>query len=189
MFKSRSGALISLVSGEAMKRRLILILVFSGAAGAGVLAASGSLSDTYSKAALLTIQAIETDISTTEQASKAIFDPLNAAAKADAEKSMTAVLHQVYEQKLIDNRLRQAEFNVLDEALASPDPLIRDYISKEQISQNDRDEGEMSRREAACFEALKKNIQNHVSDHPKPCADWDALAAPAPKPQAGASEE
>jgi hypothetical protein len=134
------------------------------------------------------LQAIETDISTTEQAMKTIFDPLNAEAKSDPEKSMTKVLHQVYQQKLIDNRLRQAEFSVLDEALASPDALIRDYISKQQIAQYDHDDAEMNRREAACFEPLKKALQNHVSENPKPCADWAALPAPPDKPSGGSEE-
>jgi hypothetical protein len=115
----------------------------------------------------------ETDISTTEQAMKTIFDPLNAEAKTEPEKSMTKVLHQVYDQKLTDNRLRKAEFSVLDEALNSSSPLIRDYISREQIAQYDHDDAEMSRREAACFELLKMALrENRLSENPKACLEW-----------------
>jgi hypothetical protein len=164
-----------------MKRTLILVLLLS-AWVLPVRPASGSLSDSFAKAALQTLQGIETDISTTEQAMKAILDPVDAAAKTDAEKSMDQLLHQVYEQKLIDNRLRQAEFSVLDEALASPDPLIRDYISKEQIAQYDHDDAEMSRRETACFDLLKKALDSHAAEAPKACTEWSALAvAPAKK--------
>jgi hypothetical protein len=170
-----------------MKRTLALVLLLS-ALGKPAHSSSGSLSESYSKAALQSLQAIETDISTTEQAMKAIFDLANAEAKTDPEKSMTTVLHQVYEQKLIDNRLRQAEFSVLDEALGSSDPLLRDYISKEQIAQYDHDDAEMSKHEAACFESLKKALQNHVSENPKPCMEWaPAVAAPAKKSES--SEE
>jgi len=176
-----------------MKRSWILfiLLILGFVLSAGVLptySAAGSLSDSFAKAALEGVHAIETDISTTEQAMKVILDPVNAAAKTDPEKSVAKLLHQVYEQKLIDNRLRQAEFSVLDEALASPDPLIRDYISREQIAQYDRDDAEMSRREAACFDPLKKALQNHASESPKACLDWAALAAP-PEKKPAASEE
>jgi len=170
-----------------MKRTLIVVL-FLSAGNMPTHSAAGSLSDSFAKAALQAVQAIETDISTTEQGIKAILDPANAAAKTEAEKSMAALLHQVYEQKLIDNRLRQAEFSVLDEALGSSDPLIRDYISKEQIAQYDRDDAEMKRKESACFEPLKKALQNHASESPKTCTDWAALAA-APARKSGGSEE
>jgi hypothetical protein len=101
---------------------------------------------------------------------------------------MARVLRQVYEQKLTDNRLRKAEFDVLDEALNSPDPLIRDYISHEQIAQHDHDDAEMSKHEAACLEPLKRALRNRVSENPKPCMDWTAQAAPDAEP-AKKSEE
>jgi hypothetical protein len=154
-----------------MQRTLILVLLLS-AWGMPTHSASGSRSDSFAKTALQCLQAIETDISTTEQAMKAIFDPLNAEAKTEPEKSMTKVLHQVYDQKLTDNRLRKAEFSVLDEALNSSSPLIRDYISREQIAQYDHDDAEMSRREAACFELLKMALrENRLSENPKACLE------------------
>jgi hypothetical protein len=162
-----------------MKRALVVVLIFFVAAVISTRPAGGPLSEAYSKAALQTLEAIETDVSTTEQGMKAIFDPLNAAAKTEPEKSMTSVLHQVYEQKLIDNRLRKSEFDVLDEALNSNSPLIRDYISREQIAQYDRDDAAMSKSEAACYAPLKKAIEERREENPKPCADWSALAAPA----------
>lgn len=173
-----------------MKRSwiLIILVILLSAWVLPTYSAAGSLSDSFAKAALEGVHAIETDISTTEQAMKAILDPVNAAAKTDPEKSVAKLLQQVYEQKLIDNRLREAEFSVLDEALASPDPLIRDYISREQIAQYDRDDAEMSRREAACFDPLKKTLQSRAAENPKPCLDWAALAAP-PAKKSAASEE
>jgi hypothetical protein len=161
-----------------MKRTLVLLVFFVGVV-ISTRSAGGSLSEAYSKAALQTLQDIETDVSTTEQGMKAIFDPLNAAAKTEPEKSMTSVLHQVYEQKLIDNRLRKSEFDVLDEALNSSSPLIRDYISREQIAQYDRDDASMSKSEAACYAPLKKALEERRGENPKACADWSALAAPA----------
>jgi hypothetical protein len=97
---------------------------------------------------------------------------------------MTSVLHQVYEQKLIDNRLRKSEFDVLDEALNSSSPLIRDYISREQIAQYDRDDAAMSKSEAACFAPLKKALEERREENPKPCADWSTLAAAPEKKSA-----
>jgi hypothetical protein len=166
-----------------MKRTLVL-LVFFVAAVISTRSAGGPLSEAYSKAALQTLQAIETDVSTTEQGMKAIFDPLNAAAKTEPEKSMNSVLHQVYEQKLIDNRLRKSEFDVLDEALNSSSPLIRDYISREQIAQYDRDDAAMSKSEAACFAPLKKALEERREENPKPCADWSMLATAPEKKSA-----
>jgi hypothetical protein len=170
-----------------MKRAsMVVVLLFGWMFPAA--SAPGSLSDGFAKAALQTLQGIETDITTTEQGMKAIFDPVNAQAKTGPEKSVAQFLHQAYEQKLIDNRLRQAEFSVLDEALASPDPLIRDYISKEQIAQYDHDDAEMNRKETACFEPLKKALQDRSAEIPKACTEWAALAAP-PATKAAASEE
>jgi hypothetical protein len=169
-----------------MKRTLVLLVVLMSTAA--MHSAPGSLGEEYAKAAFVSVQGIEADISTTEQAMKSIFDPVNAAAKTEPEKSMTQVLHRVYEQKLSDNRLRKAEFDVLDESLNSPSPLLRDYISREQIAQYDRDDAEMNRREAACFESLKHALQNHASENPKPCADW-AAPATAPEKKSGGSEE
>jgi len=170
-----------------MKRTLVLAVLFA-AWVASTHSASGSLSDSYSKAALQSLQAIETDVSTTEQGMKAIMDPLNAEAKTEPEKSMNKFLHQLYEQKLIDNRLRRAEFDVLDEALNSNSPVIRDTISRQQIAQYDRDDAAMAKRESACFEPMKKALQDRRAENPKPCVEWSAPAA-APVKKAQESEE
>jgi len=94
------------------------------------------------------------------------------------------VLHQVYEQKLIDNRLRKSEFDVLDEALNSSSPLIRDYISREQIrAVRPRRRGDEQER-SCLFAPLKKAIEERRGENPKPCADWSALAAAPEKKSA-----
>ena len=154
-----------------MKRTSILVFLLSAWCWP-THSASASISGPFAKAALQSVQAIETDISTTEQAIKAIFDPLNAEAKTEPEKSMATVLYRVYEQKLIDNRLRQAEFSVLDESLGSPAPLIRDFISRQQIAQDDHDDAEMNRHENACLEALKRTLANRWSENPRACVEW-----------------
>jgi hypothetical protein len=166
-----------------MKRAVLLLVVLACGARA-TRSAGGSLGEAYATAAHVCMQAIEEDVSTTEQGMKAIFDPLDAEVKTDAEKSTSKLLHQVYEQKLIDNRLRKAEFDVLDEALNSPSPLIRDYVSREQIEQYDREDAAMSKREAACFEPLKKALQERSAEMPKSCAEWSAPAAQPEKKSA-----
>ena len=141
-----------------MKRGAILWMVGAWMA-ASICAAAGALGETYAKAALASLQAIESDTNTTEQGSKEIFDPLASEAKTAPEKSVNRFLRQVYEQKLDDNRLRKAEFDVLDEALNSSSPLIRDTISRQQIAQYDRLDAEMNKKEDTCFQLLKKALR------------------------------
>jgi hypothetical protein len=69
-----------------------------------------SLSNSYSKVALASVKAIDSDTVTTDdrggQVMRMILSPLNVQEKTEQEKAMTKLIGQVFDQKESDNRLR-----------------------------------------------------------------------------------
>jgi hypothetical protein len=152
------------------------------------------ISDSYAKAAMFSLLAIESDLSITEDRNgqKVVTEPTQSkidAADAEAgtkqEESMTKVLRQVYERKLEYNRLRKAEHDYLDAEIKGYPidleyhrlyPNTQLYPSKDGIRKTaarvDQDDAEESKRETECFEPLKQALRDRLSINPEPCIQW-----------------
>jgi len=152
------------------------------------------LGDTYAKAALLALLAIQSDASIPESrhgeklvtgSTQSKIDAADVEATTTEEESITKVLRQIYEKKLEHNSLRRAEGNLLDTMIKNypgaveyhrvfpNQPLIPTKADiRERAAKNDRDSAEMSKREAECFEPFAQMLRARLPLIPKPCTEW-----------------
>jgi len=137
----------------------------------------GQLTDTYAKAALLALRAIEGDGTEPEIIKGEVYinrhtsDAINAAdieATTEQEKSVTALLNRVYSKKLTNNLCRgilqikhEGKFLTLTKdrrALAAQESMAKDPIAVQ-----------MKERENACFGALDTMLRARKYERCQAC--------------------
>lgn len=176
-----------------MKRTLVLVLLLTSCGKPTQKQSSPEslkLSDSYARAAVLGLLAIESDVLTTEDqngqkvvtgTTQSKIDAADAEARTEQEVSMTKLLRQIYEEKLAANEMRIAQQHLTDARIKNypieleyhrshPDTKLftKDDILKD-VARFEQRNAETSKREAACFEPLKQALRDRVSITPEPC--------------------
>jgi hypothetical protein len=156
------------------------------------------LSDSYAKAALLSLLAIESDVSTTEDkngvqvvsgATQSKIDAADAEASTTQEQAMTALLRQVYEARLKDNWNRNPLERIIDASLellkVTRSASERTHIEEKVLEDSKKDDeynAMIGTSEAACFEPLAQALRNRLAVSPETCERW-ILKSKTPYPK------
>jgi hypothetical protein len=141
------------------------------------------LSDHYAKAALLSLFAIESDISAPKDmggeaaemsATRTQIDAADAKAVTTQEESITKMLRQIYQLKLQDNDLlrayrKLAEIeNAEDASDLAATKKQKDYAAA-QIADS---EAAIEKREETCFGQLEESLRERSPQSIPACSDW-----------------
>jgi hypothetical protein len=141
------------------------------------------LTPPYAKAALLSLLAIESDVSTPHDASsetaemRATQIQINAAdagATTKQEESITKMLRQIYQLRLQDNDLLRAyrKLAEIENAEDSSDQAVtkkqKDYAAS-QLADN---EAAVEKREQTCFAPLEASLRQRSLQNLEACSEW-----------------
>jgi hypothetical protein len=147
------------------------------------------LSTSYVNAARVSLQAIESDDSTTQSEDPETGRKLDIAddrVRSDEETSFAKILRQAYSRRVQDNNLLRAYGKLMEveNAVDDNDDVHVKWQKESSLSQLvDSEEGIM-KREVACFKQLEQSLTQRSMENAPACSEWIQKSQIAPQPQA-----
>jgi hypothetical protein len=141
------------------------------------------LTASYAKAALLSLRAIESDMSTPRDkiretvgmsATQKQIDAAGAEAVSTQEESITKMLRQIYRLRLQDNDLLMAygKLTEIESAEDASDPAIIKNKKAYAVSEFGDNEAVIEEREQACFGQLEESLRQRLPQSVTACSEW-----------------
>jgi hypothetical protein len=137
----------------------------------------------YAKAALLSLLAIESDMSAPRDKTKETVEPSSAQKQIDAadaeavsieEESITKMLRQIYHLRLQDNDLLMAyqKLSEIESAEDASDLVIAKEKKAFAVSEFADNEAAIEQREEACFGQLEESLRQRSPQSITACSEW-----------------